>query len=368
MSSKSSRFKRWCLYCILVIHGVALFLILLGIINGLEMHNFFSRGPKSDYERHSSLVAELKTLSQFVNKTVEEVAQEVLDQQTAIKEKFYNSGSKRHSIHRLSNFLGINVASSQMEMFTEACRDASNQRLLMVFPIRDRWNLLRSLLKELLPLLQKPNLCVFKIVVEQTDSMAFNKALLMNVAVIEMAKQVPFDCIIFHDVDLIPTSGDEVYYECPSYPRHLSVKVDKLKYDLPYLGLIGGVFALPLRHFLQANGYSNMFWGWGAEDDDMFERLAIVGIPVTRPMPNPTRYIMLPHRKSSTSDYQRATLLLGMAFERYRLDGLNSVRYRVLKNERRSVCEVLGVNPKLCQLERSHITYILVDPQKIETH
>lgn len=52
----------------------------------------------------------------------------------------------------------------------------------------------------------------------------------MNAAVIEMSKRVPFDCIIFHDVDLVPVDGDEVYYDCPAYPRHLTVKVDKFRY------------------------------------------------------------------------------------------------------------------------------------------
>ena len=26
------------------------------------------------------------------------------------------------------------------------------------------------------------------------------------------------------------------------------------------------------ENFLQVNGFSNKFWGWGAEDDDMYRR------------------------------------------------------------------------------------------------
>ena len=41
---------------------------------------------------------------------------------------------------------------------------------------------------------------------------------------------------------------------------------------LPYEYLVGGVFVLRTEHFQQLNGYSNSYWGWGAEDDDMSVR------------------------------------------------------------------------------------------------
>ena len=52
-------------------------------------------------------------------------------------------------------------------------------------------------------------------------------------------------------------------------PRHLSVAVDVLNYKLPYTSLIGGVLAMTKEHFFRVNGFSNIFWGWGGEDDDM---------------------------------------------------------------------------------------------------
>lgn len=41
---------------------------------------------------------------------------------------------------------------------------------------------------------------------------------------------------------------------------------------LPYNYLVGGVFAISKDHLIQVNGYSNLYWGWGAEDDDMSHR------------------------------------------------------------------------------------------------
>lgn len=40
----------------------------------------------------------------------------------------------------------------------------------------------------------------------------------------------------------------------------------------PYQGLVGGVLAMPPHQVRMCNGYSNSFYGWGAEDDSMYER------------------------------------------------------------------------------------------------
>ena len=64
--------------------------------------------------------------------------------------------------------------------------------------------------------------------------------------------------------------------------RHLSAAVDKFDYRLPYAAIFGGAVAMTARHFADVNGFSNQFWGWGGEDDDLFNRVAQAGLPVTR--------------------------------------------------------------------------------------
>ncbi|ESO94827.1 hypothetical protein LOTGIDRAFT_161079 [Lottia gigantea] len=100
----------------------------------------------------------------------------------------------------------------------------------------------------------------------------FNKGRIMNAAFKEALKIFDFQCAVFHDVDLIP-EDDRNMYTCPQQPRHLSVAIDEMNYKLGYDLLVGGVLNMRVEHYKTVNGYSNMYVGWGAEDDDMAYRI-----------------------------------------------------------------------------------------------
>jgi len=51
----------------------------------------------------------------------------------------------------------------------------------------------------------------------------------MNVAFTEVMRRGRWDCIVFHDVDMVP-ENDRNIYECMRQPRHLSPGVDVLRY------------------------------------------------------------------------------------------------------------------------------------------
>ncbi|XP_070189947.1 beta-1,4-N-acetylgalactosaminyltransferase bre-4-like isoform X2 [Littorina saxatilis] len=184
-------------------------------------------------------------------------------------------------------------------------------RLAIVIPYRDRLAHLTVLLAHLLPILKRQQLHFRIFVVEQHGNQTFNKGRIMNAAFKEALKMYDFHCVIFHDVDLIP-EDDRNMYTCPVMPRHMSVAVDSLNYRLPYSVLVGGVLNLRVEHFQQVNGYSNMYWGWGAEDDDMGYRIRAAKLKITRP---PT-------------DLASQTLLK-TAMKRYHEDGLNNLNYTV---------------------------------------
>ncbi|XP_018010683.1 beta-1,4-galactosyltransferase 3-like [Hyalella azteca] len=77
--------------------------------------------------------------------------------------------------------------------------------------------------------------------------------------------------------------------------------------------------------FLKANGYSNMYWGGGGENDDLGYRLALSGQRVVRPPPSVARYATIPHTKRAT-----LTSKVQPSPRGYRMDGLNTLQYRLL--------------------------------------
>ena len=50
-----------------------------------------------------------------------------------------------------------------------------------------------------------------------------------------------------------------------------------------FADIFGGVSALSPGHLLQQlNGFSNQYWGWGGEDDDMSKRIKASNLTITR--------------------------------------------------------------------------------------
>ena len=65
----------------------------------------------------------------------------------------------------------------------------------------------------------------------------------------------------------------EADYSYPEqYPIHIATKLSKYKYGLGYDQYFGGVVLLTKEQVEKTNGYSNDYWDWGQEDDDLFWR------------------------------------------------------------------------------------------------
>lgn len=207
----------------------------------------------------------------------------------------------------------------------------ARHRVAIIIPFRDRPQHLQALLFNLHPILLRQQIDYQIFVVEQEGTGAFNRAMLMNVGYVEALKEKTFDCFIFHDVDLLP-EDDRNLYTCPEQPRHMSVAVDKFKYRLPYADLFGGVSAMSREHFKLVNGFSNVFWGWGGEDDDMANRIKAHGLHISRYPANVARYKMLTHKQEKANPKRYDFLRNGK--KRFATDGLNNLQYELIDKQK----------------------------------
>jgi len=144
-----------------------------------------------------------------------------------------------------------------------------NEKLCLIVSFRNRDQHLEVFLPYITAYLENVNnIHDYQIViVEQADNKPFNRAKLFNIGVNECPG---FDYYCFHDIDLIPINVD---YSYSPDPTHLAVYVEQFGYEIPYAEYWGGVIIVPTDSFKAVNGFSNEYWGWGAEDDDFYHRL-----------------------------------------------------------------------------------------------
>lgn len=209
--------------------------------------------------------------------------------------------------------------------------DCNNPHIVaVIIPYRDRAKHLLIFLAHLHPFLKKQQIDYTIYIIEQEGKDPFNRAMLLNVGFKEALKYRNYKCFIFHDVDLLP-EDDRNIYNCPEQPRHMSVSVDVLNYKLPYATIFGGVCALKRTDFELVNGFSNLFWGWGGEDDDMSNRISFNNLHITRYPFDIARYAMLSHSKSKANPKRFEALIEGK--KKFKNDGLNNLRYTLLKKK-----------------------------------
>lgn len=204
----------------------------------------------------------------------------------------------------------------------------------IIVPYRNRLRQLLIFLNYMHSFLQKQLLQYRIVVVEQYGNSSFNRAKLFNIGFAETMKIASYPCIIFHDVDLIPQNLANIY-ACTQQPRHMSSSLNTFRYNLPYHGLFGGVVSLSRYQFELVNGFSNVFYGWGGEDDDFQNRIIYKGLKIIRFSPKISTYMMLAHSKDKPSPDRYKYLDSGR--ERFNSDGLNSLKYDIIKKELLSI-------------------------------
>jgi beta-1,4-galactosyltransferase 1 len=208
----------------------------------------------------------------------------------------------------------------------------------IVIPYRDRLNNLRGVIKGLSEHLKDVPHRIR--VVEQEQGKPFNRGMLSNVGFHLFGQDAGHWS--FHDADLVPESPS-CDYSLPELPTHMSRFNSQTNYASTYDEAFGGVVLFTPEHFMQVNGYSNKYWGWGLEDDDLFKRCQVSGLAVARRY---GRYFSQSHTpkcerpfvgslderaamvKQSSPDWKANFIRLRQWYD-YRKDGLNNLKYTV---------------------------------------
>lgn len=152
--------------------------------------------------------------------------------------------------------------------------------MTIIVPYRDR----KSHLDQFIPHMRKYLPDARIVVVEQTDDALFNRGLLVNIGAAFAFDYLNENAIAIHDVDKLPIRADYSYPE--KKPRQL---VRSLRQPVDYLG---GVTLFNKQHYEKADGFSNAFWGWGGEDNDLLFRCWEAGLLIEQ---NHGKFIDLPH-------------------------------------------------------------------------
>jgi len=140
------------------------------------------------------------------------------------------------------------------------------EELIIVVPFRNREEDLKQFVPHMAGFLKGIKHRI--VVIEQSGDGLFNRAKLMNVGFSLYQDTDAYFC--FHDVDLLPESAS-CNYAYPVMPTHLSAHCSQFEYQFNPFNF-GGVLLVNKGDFGQVNGFSNQYWGWGAEDDDLRKR------------------------------------------------------------------------------------------------
>jgi hypothetical protein len=98
-----------------------------------------------------------------------------------------------------------------------------------------------------------------------------------------------------------------------------------------------GVTALSANDFQRINGYSNSFWGWGGEDDQLYQRVKSQNLNVTRAFDQErslihlARYKTLSHKKATPNPNRMQVIKEGPS--RFKTDGLADLRYKRINRQ-----------------------------------
>jgi hypothetical protein len=186
-------------------------------------------------------------------------------------------------------------------------------------------------------------------IIEQGNDKSFNKGILYN-AGFDLTKNF-YNYISLHDIDMLPISANYSYSNQPVHlPMNIFEQATNGKLDGFYTNNIfnyfGGVINITNEQYIEANGHSNNYWGWGSVDDDFGIRLNYIKSPLIKKCltidnkiimlgnyvtlhHEAVRYTDEPFNEINTERLQK----MNESNIDFKKDGLSNIKYKLIKKE-----------------------------------
>ncbi len=175
------------------------------------------------------------------------------------------------------------------ESFKFDCNNDENE-IAIIIPYRNREEHLEKLKEHF----KKTKFDIY--IIDQCDTQKFNRGILLNIGYYLAKNNKNYKYYIFHDVDSLP--DDELIKQyCYNGNEIIHYASPYLDYKYTHSNFLGGVLGMTGEKFEKINGFPNRIYGWGGEDDMLYNRIATNNFKVFRPKEG--KYILLDHPQAS---------------------------------------------------------------------
>lgn len=243
----------------------------------------------------------------------------------------------------------INIKSISYNEYIEnyIIESTKKNKLAIIIPFREekttkvRTNHLKKIIKHFNNFFKNQSIDYNIFVIHQVNyDKRFNRGLLLNIGV-KIAKN--YNIFITHDVDMLPNDYLLQYYlHIPKYPVHIPFDGSLIKYSGHTY--IGGINIYNKKDYKKINGFPNDFWGWGGEDDAVYDRIGINNLIIIRPDKgsiSELEHKNLKDDKEQTNLYKWENRIDNL--KNWKKNGFNSIKYKLIKKQHKQMVTIYSV-------------------------